>query len=278
MLTPGDLRAALGRILASEGFRNAERLTRFLRFIVERALAGQSDQIKEYLLGSEVYDRGAGYDPRTDPIVRVEARRLRARLQEYYEGPGRHDPIRITLPKGGYVPEFSAAPAPPPPARRSRHWLALAVVALATAAGVLTFGFRAGSNRTTLVVIPHAENSDRAFADGLAETISAELARHPALRVVAWPLFVDYRQRHGGDPAGSVERTASNLRAEAVLFLSIRRADQRRRVTAHLMKPEQGWKRWAGSYERGLNDELAVQRELARAIAAEAAAAMSLPR
>ena len=63
-------------------------MVRFLRLAVERALAGQADELKEYLIGVEVFDRKASYDPRVDPIVRVEARRLRAKLKAYYEGDG----------------------------------------------------------------------------------------------------------------------------------------------------------------------------------------------
>src|SRR5688572_14132707 len=93
----------LERILASPGFANAGRLSRFLRFVVERTLAGEGDQLKEYLIGTEVFDRAADYDPRLDSIVRVEARRLRAKLQEYYAGPGRDDSVTISVDKGSYV-------------------------------------------------------------------------------------------------------------------------------------------------------------------------------
>ena len=91
-------------MLAGAGFANADRLKRFLEFTVEMKLRGEEGQIKEFLLGQEVFDRGAGYDPRLDPIVRVEARRLRQRLAEYYSGPGQDEPLRIEFPKGSYAP------------------------------------------------------------------------------------------------------------------------------------------------------------------------------
>ena len=92
---PADaVRAQLDRILASPGFVNADRLSRFLRFVVERTLAGEGDQLKEYLLGTEVFDRPSDYDPRLDSIVRVEARRLRAKLAEFYAGPRAPRPDR----------------------------------------------------------------------------------------------------------------------------------------------------------------------------------------
>lgn len=102
-----EIREHVERVTASSVFSSSARLCRFLRFIVERKLAGKSNDLKETLIGIHVFDRVAGYDTKTDAIVRVEARRLRTKLHEYYEGPGANDVIRITLPKGGYVPEFT---------------------------------------------------------------------------------------------------------------------------------------------------------------------------
>jgi len=81
-------------------------LCRFLRYIVEETLAGRASGIKEQVLGLEVFDRGPDFNPRLDPIVRVQARNLRSRMATYYEGPGQADPIRIELPKGTYIPVF----------------------------------------------------------------------------------------------------------------------------------------------------------------------------
>ena len=81
------VRDHLERIIADDLFSGAARLCRFLRFTVESKLAGREDQVKEFVIGREVFDRKDGYDPRLDPIVRVEARRLRAKLAEYYAGP-----------------------------------------------------------------------------------------------------------------------------------------------------------------------------------------------
>ena len=100
----GDaIRVHLAKILASPRFANSERLTRFLSFSVEEALAGRAENLKEYTLALEVFDKAASHDPGADPIVRVEARRLRARLKEYYETEGRGDSIRIDIPKGAYA-------------------------------------------------------------------------------------------------------------------------------------------------------------------------------
>lgn len=81
-------------------------LCRFLRYVVEETLEARGSAIKEYTLGLEVFERGPQFDPREDPIVRVQARNLRARLERYYAGPGANDPVRIDVPKRTYVPVF----------------------------------------------------------------------------------------------------------------------------------------------------------------------------
>jgi predicted ATPase len=105
-VTPDEVAAALHRVLESAVFVATPVLRRFLRCVVERTIRGSQDQLKEYALGLDVFGRGAEFDARTDTIVRVEARRLRARLGAYYDGPGRADPIIIEVPKGSYVASF----------------------------------------------------------------------------------------------------------------------------------------------------------------------------
>jgi hypothetical protein len=96
----------LEKVLSSGTFHGASRSAKLLRFLVQETLAGRSDRLKDYTLGAEALGRGDDFDPRTDPIARVEASRLRSRLDLYYATEGRSDSIRITLPKGGYVPVF----------------------------------------------------------------------------------------------------------------------------------------------------------------------------
>lgn len=100
------IEAELEKILASPVFVHSERHSSFLRFVVESALKGEGEQLKEYLLGVEVFGRGEGFDPRTDSIVRTEATRLRSKLTEYYERDGQNDPVVIELNKGSYRPQF----------------------------------------------------------------------------------------------------------------------------------------------------------------------------
>jgi Tol biopolymer transport system component len=100
------IRIQLEKILASQGFVHSDRMSRFLRFVVEQTIQGQADQIKESVIGMEVFDKTPSFDPRTDTIVRVEARRLRSKLSQYYAKEGLADPVVIDFPKGSYVPVF----------------------------------------------------------------------------------------------------------------------------------------------------------------------------
>lgn len=102
------IREELYRILASTIFAQSERLGRFLRFTVEKTLAGDAGALKEYLIGTEVYDRKPPYRPNLDSIVRSEARRLRLKLKEYYQSLGKNDPVWISYQPGSYVPRFQA--------------------------------------------------------------------------------------------------------------------------------------------------------------------------
>lgn len=101
------IRAGLGRVLASDAFRAAPQLSAFLAFVVERAVEGRGAELKGYTIAVEALGRPADFDPQLDPIVRVEAGRLRRTLSQYYAEEGRSDPVRITMPVGGYVPVFA---------------------------------------------------------------------------------------------------------------------------------------------------------------------------
>ena len=132
----------LERLAASNSFRKADRCVRLLRHLTSLTLEGRSRELKEYSLGITVFERPASYDPGADPVVRLEARRLRLKLAEYYQQEGLEDPVIIDVPKGAYVPEFrlrrpaeaeverQAAPHPSPPPRRLGLLIWLAAAAL----------------------------------------------------------------------------------------------------------------------------------------------------
>ena len=114
------VRAQLDRIIKSSAFNQSKRRQRFLEYVVTEALAGRAERLKGYAIGLEVFDRPERFDPVADPIVRIEAARVREKLREFYASEGERDAVRIDLPKGGYAPliEFKQAAAPEPQPER----------------------------------------------------------------------------------------------------------------------------------------------------------------
>jgi Tol biopolymer transport system component len=144
-LEPSAIQAELARIVASQTFARSGRLSRFLQFVVAAAMEGRTEDLKEYSIALEVFDRPASYDPQIDSLVRVEASRLRARLKEYYASEGQNDLIRIDIPKGSYAPVFGERSAPvtehPASGWRRRSIIPAAAVAV-IAIGWLASGLR----------------------------------------------------------------------------------------------------------------------------------------
>lgn len=227
-LSAESVRAQLARLSASRTLGNAPVLRRFLEHIVERTLIGKAEDLKEYALGTDVFDRGTQFDPRVDTIVRVQARRLRSKLQEHYRTDGRADPVVIELPKGHYVPTFRPAsgivepPADAEPRRARGSWAAIGVgvvigAALMTIAVSIT-AWRGGSRDTSVavatapadvrpdetaavhvVVMPFenrtADASLNAFGQQVAERIIARLADVPNVLVGAPPAGLPVSKR-----------------------------------------------------------------------------------
>lgn len=230
------VREELHRVLTSKSFRHVQRLQQFLKFVVEETMAGRGDELKEYLIGLNVFGKPDSFDPRTDPIVRVQARRLRARLSYYYRDEGQNDPVVIELPKGSYAtvfhrPEFG-------PGKRS---IASALV-----------------SRNTVVVLPFADHTPMAdqehFCAGVREEIIDKLAKVQAIRVVAWDKGLDLR------------KAAEQVHAAMIVSGSIRRSRDTFRITAQLIDTVGGNYLWSKSIDRELEDVLAVEEEIAQAI------------
>lgn len=141
------VRKALERVLASKAFGGAQRSSTLLRFVVEETLAGRAARLKEYSLGADALGRGPDFDPRADPIARVEASRLRQRLELYYATEGVRDPLVIALPKGGYAPTFAERAAPVGetagrsrgPARIAALWFAVGASVAAAVALIVSW-------------------------------------------------------------------------------------------------------------------------------------------
>ena len=138
----------LERILASPSFAQAEALRRLLRYLVEQTLHGRADQLKEYTLAVDVFDRGESFDHRTDAIVRVQAGRLRAKLEQFYGGEGRSDQVVIELLKGSYVPVFRLKEPAETQETRSRARLTWMLAASSLAVGLsLVFVLSSGRHK-----------------------------------------------------------------------------------------------------------------------------------
>jgi TolB-like protein len=292
----GDaVRAQLERILLSPGFANADRLSRFLRFVVERTLEGEGDQLKEYRLGTEVFDRPADYDPRLDSIVRVEARRLRSKLAEYYEGPGQSDAIVIRVDKGGYTATFETAadpsttpesvdratppseqPAPQPivaaaprPNRSLPFALALAALLIAVLTGwhVIGRNTAAASSRIQVAVLPLArydqgpEVVPEALADALTDGLIAELARHAAVEVTSRTSVMPYRARHV--PLSTI---ATELGVQAVVEGRVQVTGSRLWVEVRLVDARRDRKVWVDDFAGDTSDRRALERRIAAAL------------
>src|SRR5947209_7880645 len=198
-MNPAEIRNQLSRILASPVFCESPRMVRFLRFAVEEALDGNAAELKENVIGTQVFDRAAGYDSRIDPIVRVEARRLRTKLRAYYDRHGQNDPVILDFPKGRYVPVFRTRQElrrENQPAERE-----------GSAVAVLPF-----VNLT-------AEPGMEFLSDGLTEELINALTRLPELRVVAWNSAAQLKGRQE-----EIEEIKERLDVAYVLRGSIRQA------------------------------------------------------
>ena len=185
---PSLVRAELDRVLASEIFSRSDRLSAFLRFIVDETLAGHGAGLKEQVIAVELYGKGADFNTAADPIVRVDARRLRDKLREFYASspPGA---VIISVPKGSYTPVFEpgdpavafhpppgaphirAIPVPPVAARRSRwRWAAAAAIAVVLIGGLamsLARGRRSAPPRLlTVTSFPGSEDDPTLSPDG----------------------------------------------------------------------------------------------------------------
>jgi TolB-like protein/Flp pilus assembly protein TadD len=274
-MTPEAVRAQLARIVESPGFKAGGRLAPFLTFVVERTLAGEP--LKESIVGVEVFGRPAEYDPRLDPIVRVEARRLRSRLADYYAKAGAHDSVVIDVPKGTYAAAFTPrgdgsappaqeeAPLPAGASRRYLPWAAAAVLVAAAAVGLRLLP-RHAAGPPSVAVLPFANlgdnRADDAFSEGVAEEVLGRLTQIRGLRVVARSSSFQFAGR-----ALDLREVGRRLGATAVVEGSVRRSGDRLRVSAQLVGVADGYQLWSETYERGASDVFVIQDDVARSVA-----------
>ncbi|HZT28453.1 MAG TPA: tetratricopeptide repeat protein [Bryobacteraceae bacterium] len=246
-----DVRHELERILATNSFRNAPALAGMLRFVVEQTLEGGAAQLKEYTLGTEIFGRGNRFDPRVDPIVRVQARRLRAKLDQFYAESGTRPPVRISFPRGGYIPTFEGI-------------------------GPSTLSEEESPEIESVAVLPFlnstADPRNEVLCDGLTEGLIHALTRFAHLRVVARTSAFAYKAR----PADA-RQLGSELGVSHVLEGSLRSAGESLRVTVQLCESRTGYSLWSetcdGLPKRFVDQQDEVVRLVTRRIAKDEAPA-----
>jgi TolB-like protein len=288
-----DVTAELQRVLASRCFEQADRAKEFLRYVVAETLAGRGERLKGYTIGLEVFRRPASFDAHSDPLVRVEAGRVRRRLTEYYAGEGARNPVRIELTRGGYVPQFNFAhpgirlphDAAEPMAAAGAPRRRLPLVAAAATIVVVVAGLalwravgpaatpsapaeRAAAAATTtgppkVLVLPFANLGDghEYFAHGITEELTVRLAEFD-VRVVVWP-------RSALDP-GAPDGVPPVAGVDYVLAGTVRNAADRVSLGVRLLAADTRTPLWHESFDEpaGLDTLFAFQERIAARVAA----------
>ncbi|MET4020347.1 hypothetical protein [Bradyrhizobium sp. S3.2.12] len=305
-VAPEDVRTELEHLLSSSSFQTSQRRRAFLRFIVDETLSGRSENLKGFTIALSVFGRDDSFDPQADPVVRIEARRLRRDLHSYYADAGQNDAVRISIPKGSYVPIFerhggtqvsASAPQPPlelrdllppettdPPlrdtARRGRRYrstiLLISLVAATAAVGLLawvglpwTEQRSSGSPREpAVVVLPFEASSPDENARQLAMGMSQELISN-LFRFTGFRLYswsVGPEQASNGSPM----QFAQKLGIAYVVNGTVQAGDGEVRVTTTVSNASSREIVWSRTSARPLDPAsiMASQKDLAGEISA----------
>jgi len=250
-----EARDALDRVLRSDALRASKRLRRLLAYSVDAALDGRSDDLNQYAIGIEVFDKPESFDPAVDPIVRVEAGRLRRRLELYYSDEGAEDPVRLRFAGRGYATRFERRADES--ARRSAQ--------TRQSATRRPPGSRR-SDRLSLVVLPFIDLSPRRDQDFFCEGVTAELISRLATVDTIRVLSHSVAHQLGGGAVDVIE-VGRRFGADAVLEGSVRRYAAESRITAQLSDAADGFLLWAGAYDsNGDRRPLEAQQEVVDSI------------
>lgn len=250
-----SIREYVERVLISQTMIQADRLRRFLEYIVDHELSGQSGKLKQFSIAMDVFDRDETFDPAIDAIVRVEAGRLRSKLLEYYDEEGRNDSVKISLPKRGYAVKFQF---------REPH----------TTTTTEDSGERKAVSRTlkpvdvtnpTVAVLPFDNMSTDPeqdyFSDGITEDLITDLSQLPGLSVIARQSTFAYK-----GTATNTQEISTKLGAEFIVEGSVRKIGTRIRINVQLIHGETGKHIWAERFDREIDDIFALQDSVNRKI------------
>ena len=240
LLTNFAIREELALLLKSKPLAASPTLRALLSFIVTRTLEGNAATLKEYSLGVEVFRRPASYDPRLDPVVRVQASNLRTKLRDYYAGSGAGDPVVIELPRGSYVPRFTAGHGNANEPHRPIEPASIAVLPCADLS---------------------ASRDHGPFCEGLTEEIINALGKLDGIKVVGRASVFRFKE-----PGQVVCAVGKELGVQAILEISLRSDKDLLRITAHLTEAATGFITWSRIFSFRITDTFATQEEIASSI------------
>ncbi|KRD60891.1 adenylate cyclase [Ensifer sp. Root278] len=295
--SPADIRDQLARIISSAEFPKGGRGPAFLSFVVEEALAGRALRLKGYTIAVEVFKRSEDFT-QDDPVVRIEAGRLRRALERYYLVAGQDDPVRIDIPKGRYAPSFTwNAPISAAPIFASveeegkqldhswprRGWLMLGLFGVIALAALTYWGSeriveaakRSGTaispDEPTLVIAPFANLGDgpqaQLYTSGLTEELLTALPRFKEIMVFGRETSKSL------SPQVEASEIRGGLGARYLLAGAVRVSGPKVRVTARLLDTSDGAILWSQTYDDDLTSRelFAIQSDVASKVAAAVA-------
>jgi adenylate cyclase len=241
----------LERILDSAEFRASDKQRRFLSFVVDETLENRASQLKGYTIAVTVYGRTEKFDPQVDPIVRVEAGRLRRALEHYYLTAGKNDPVRIKIPKGGYVPTFHPVRIPPSGAQTRTPEREDSPLTTGPSVAVMPLINLTG------------DREQEYFADGLTEELTAELTRYQDFQVIASQSTMRFKGQKV-DP----REVGRDLGVRFLLTGSVRKDLKTVKVAIRLLDTSTAEQIWEESYKRDQTAAglIAVQEEIANRV------------
>src|SRR6266851_152671 len=299
----------LKEVIASHAFAGSKRAQDFLQLIVEHALAGRLDSLRERMIGAEMFGRPVDYDTANDAVVRVKATEVRRKLAQYYQEAEKKPAIRIELPVGSYVPRFhwecsekvSEPPAEAAPVaaaepataqeqptekeelshaagetvRRTPRGLVVTLAGLVLLAAIGYVGFKvwpkgasARPEVHSIAILPlqnlSGDPQQDYFADGMTEELIADLGQVSALRVISRTSAMTYK-----GTKKTLPEIARELGVDTIVEGSMVREGNQVRITAQLIDARTDHHIWAHSYVHDLTSVLALQGDVAQAIADE---------